>query len=331
MTVAPDLRALAKAGPVHFMGVGGAGMLALAELLARKGLAVTGCDAKRTQGVADLERLGVTVWTGHGPEHVEGAAAVVVTSAVPADHPELVRARSLEIPVVKRAAALGSWVAGGTVVGIAGTHGKTTTTAMTTEILAHAGREPTGLVGGRVTGWNGNLRPGSDKLFVVEADEYDRSFLTLHPDVAVVTNLEADHLDIYGNLAGVRDGFRSFLRGLKAGGRVVVCADDPGASSLLPEFAAAGYTYGLRPAPCSAPRTSGWSTAGPGASSSTRGAAGVRWICRWPAGTTCSTPWAPHRPRFFWASRGRTSRRPCPGSGGSAAGSSASARSTASP
>jgi UDP-N-acetylmuramate--alanine ligase len=246
MTAAPDLRALAKAGPVHFMGVGGAGMCALAELLARKGVAVTGCDAKRTQAVADLERHGVTVWTGHGAEHAEGAAALVVTSAVPADHPELVRARALGVPVVKRAAALGSWVAGGTVVGIAGTHGKTTTTAMTTEILAHAGREPTGLVGGRVTGWDGNLRPGSDDLFVVEADEYDRSFLTLHPDVAVVTNLEADHLDIYGDLAGVREGFRTFLRGLKAGGRVVVCADDPGASSLLPEFAAAGYTYGLQ-------------------------------------------------------------------------------------
>lgn len=240
-----DLRVLAGAGPVHFMGIGGAGMVALAELLARKGVRVTGCDAKRAPALAELERLGVTVWTGHAPEHVDGAAAVVVTSAVPAEHPELVRARELGVPVVKRAAALGSWVAGGTLVGIAGTHGKTTTTAMTTEILVQAGREPTGLVGGRVSAWGGNLRAGSDDLFVVEADEYDRSFLTLHSDVAVVTNVEADHLDIYGDLAGVRDGFRSFLRGVKPGGRIVVCADDKGAASLLPEFATSGYTYGL--------------------------------------------------------------------------------------
>ncbi|MEX2467961.1 MAG: UDP-N-acetylmuramate--L-alanine ligase [Gemmatimonadota bacterium] len=242
---ATDLRALAATGPIHFMGIGGAGMCALAELLARRGVMVTGCDAKRTRALADLEALGVTVWTGHAPEHVDEAAALVVTSAVPAEHPELARAATLGVPVVKRAAALGAWVAGGTVVGIAGTHGKTTTTAMTTEILAHAGRNPTGLVGGRVAGWGGNLRAGADDLFVVEADEYDRSFLTLRPDVAVVTNLEADHLDIYGDLAGVREGFRAFLRGVKPGGRIVVCADDHGASSLLPEFAASGYTYGL--------------------------------------------------------------------------------------
>ena len=246
-TAATDLRALGRTGPVHFMGIGGAGMLALAELMARRGVQVTGCDSKRTRALADLEGMGVTVWTGHGPEHVDGAVAVIVTSAVPAEHPELLRAREQGIPVLKRAAALGSWVAGATVVAIAGTHGKTTTTAMTTEILARAGLEPTGLVGGRVSSWGGNLRNGSDGLFVVEADEYDRSFLTLHPDVAVVTNLEADHLDIYGDLAGVREGFRSFLRGVGPDGRIIVCADDHGASTLLPEFAASSSTYGLAP------------------------------------------------------------------------------------
>jgi UDP-N-acetylmuramate--alanine ligase len=237
-------RALASSGPVHFMGVGGAGMYALAELLVREGVTVTGCDVKRGPGVAGLEALGATVHAGHDPAHVEGAAALVVTSAVAAEHPELVRARELGIPVFKRAEALGAWVADGRVVGVAGTHGKTTTTAMTTEVLAAAGLEPTGLVGGRVPGWGGNLRRGGDQLFVVEADEYDRSFLTLRPDVAIVTNLEADHLDIYGDLEGVRDGFRRFLRGVKPGGRVIVCADDHGASKLLPEFAEIGYTYG---------------------------------------------------------------------------------------
>ena len=241
------LRALAASGPVHFMGVGGAGMCALAELLVREGVTVTGCDVKRGPGVADLEALGVTVHPGHDPAHVEGAAALIVTSAVRADHDELVRARELGIPVFKRAEALGAWVEAGKVVGVAGTHGKTTTTAMTTEVLAAAGLEPTGLVGGRVAGWGGNLRRGGDQLFVVEADEYDRSFLTLRPDVAIVTNLEADHLDIYGDLEGVRDGFRRFLRGVKPGGRVIVCADDHGASKLLPEFADVGYTYGTVP------------------------------------------------------------------------------------
>ena len=126
----------------------------------------------------------------------------MVTSAVSADHPEVAAAHAAGIPVLKRARALGDWVASGTVVAIAGTHGKTTTTAMTTDILAGAGRNPTGLVGGRVLGWESNLRFGSDDLFVVEADEYDRSFLTLTPDVTVITNVEADHLDIYGDVAG---------------------------------------------------------------------------------------------------------------------------------
>src|SRR5690606_17165904 len=137
-----------------------------------------------------------SVRIGHAAEHVEGASALVVTSAVAPEHPEVLRARELGVPVLKRAAALGSWVAGRTVVAVAGTHGKTTTTAMTTDILAAAGKDPTGLVGGRVTAWDGNLRVGSDDLFVVEADEYDRSFLTLRPNVAVVTNVEADHLDV---------------------------------------------------------------------------------------------------------------------------------------
>lgn len=239
-----DLRGLAADRPVHFMGVGGAGMYPLAELLLRSGGRVSGCDTKDSRPLRDCEALGATVSVGHDPAHVHDASALVVTAAIPADHPEILAAREAGIPVLKRAEALGAWVANGTVVGIAGTHGKTTTTAMATEILTAAGRNPTGLVGGRVTGWNGNLRFGAQDLFVVEADEYDRSFLTLAPDVAVVTNLEADHLDIYGDLDGVRRGFLDFLAGVRGGGRVVVCADDHGASSLLPSIGPTGYTYG---------------------------------------------------------------------------------------
>ncbi|MDX1493250.1 MAG: UDP-N-acetylmuramate--L-alanine ligase [Longimicrobiales bacterium] len=239
-----DLRALAAERPVHFMGVGGAGMYPLAELLLRSGGKVSGCDAKESEALRRLRELGATIAVGHDASHAAEASALVATAAVPSRHPELEAARSHGIPVMKRAEALGAWVSHGTVVGIAGTHGKTTTTAMTTEILAAGGADPTGLVGGRVAAWEGNLRFGSDDLFVVEADEYDRSFLTLSPDVAVVTNLEADHLDIYGDLDGVRRGFQDFLAGVRGGGRVVACADDHGASSLLPGVGPAAYTYG---------------------------------------------------------------------------------------
>ncbi len=239
-----DLRALAREHPIHFVGVGGAGMFALAELLLRQGGRVSGCDLKESQALDDLRALGAEIHVGHDEVHVEQVSALVVTSAVPADHREMLRARERGIPVLKRGQALGACVNAGCVVAIAGTHGKTTTTAMATEVLATAGKNPTGLVGGRVPGWSGNLRYGSDDLFVVEADEYDRSFHTLTPDVAVVTNLEADHLDVYGNLEGVRESFLTFLRGMRNGGRIVACADDHGAASLLPGAGVAGYSYG---------------------------------------------------------------------------------------
>jgi len=225
-----DLRALAKERPVHFVGAGGAGMFALAALLLRQGARVTGCDLKESQALDDLRALGADIHVGHDALHVEQASALVVTSAVPTDHPEMLRARERGIPVLKRSQALGACVNAGRLLAIAGTHGKTTTTAMATEILVCAGKNPTGLVGGRVPGWSGNLRFGSDDLYVVEADEYDRSFHTLTPDVAVVTNLEADHLDIYGDFEGVCEGFRTFLRGMREGGRIVACADDHGAA-----------------------------------------------------------------------------------------------------
>jgi UDP-N-acetylmuramate--alanine ligase len=246
MTRAPvDLRALAGRGPVHFMGAGGAGMCALAELVLRSGGQVSGCDLKDSVSLRDLARLGAGVFIGHDAAHTEEATALVITSAVPSDHPELVRALERGIPVLKRAQALGAWVNQGRVVAIAGTHGKTTTTAMVTQVLAAAGLEPTGLVGGRVAGWGGNLRYGGDDLYVVEADEYDRSFHTLTPDVAVVTNMEADHLDVYGDLEGVRTGFRTFLRGMRAGGTVAACADDHGAASLLAGVEVSATSYGL--------------------------------------------------------------------------------------
>ena len=238
-----DLRRLAREGHVHFMGVGGAGMCALAELFTGSGGQVSGCDLQLGKSTDRLRAMDVTIHEGHEPGHMEGTAALVVSAAVPPDHPEIEEAHRRGIPVLKRAEALGLWVNGGRVLAVAGTHGKTSTTAMATEILTEAGLDPTGFVGGRVPGWDGNLRSGSD-LFVVEADEYDRSFLELEPTVAVVTNVEADHLDTYGGMEGVMTGFREFLEALPDDGRGVICGDDHGASLLLARLNGRGYTYG---------------------------------------------------------------------------------------
>jgi UDP-N-acetylmuramate--alanine ligase len=213
--------------PVHFVGIAGAGMSGLAELLARRGVAVQGTDGQPA-GAADLIARGIEV---RAPDagFVDGARTVVYSSAVPATHPELVRARALGIPVVRRAEALGEAVRGATLVAIAGTHGKTTTTVMTTEALAAAGFDPVGIAGGRVAAWGSNLRPGDGPCVVVEADEYDRSFLALTPTVAVVLNVEADHLDIYRDLDDITRTFTQFLQPARS---VVLCRDDAGASAL---------------------------------------------------------------------------------------------------
>jgi UDP-N-acetylmuramate--alanine ligase len=220
-----DLFNPADTRPVHFLGIGGAGMSALALIARRRGVALTGCDADPS-GAADLSSLGVTVHAGHDPSHLEGVRAVVVTAAVAADHPELRRARELDLPVVPRKVALAALVGDARSVAVSGTHGKTTTTVMTTEALASAGLRPTGLAGGRVAAWGGNASIDGDALFVVEADEYDQAFLTLHPTVAIVNNVEADHLECYGSVEALEDAFVEFA------GRAAVAllsADDAGA------------------------------------------------------------------------------------------------------
>jgi UDP-N-acetylmuramate--alanine ligase len=211
--------------PVHFVGIGGAGMSALALIARRRGVAVSGCDTDPT-GAADLAAMNVTLYKGHDPTHLEGARAVVVTAAVPPDHPELRRARALGIPVIPRKEALAGLIGGARSVAVSGTHGKTTTTVMTTEALTAAGLAPTGIAGGRVSTWGGNAKLADDSLFVVEADEYDKAFLALHPTVAIVNNVEPDHLECYGSVAALEDAFVEFA------GRAsiaIVSADDPGA------------------------------------------------------------------------------------------------------
>ncbi|KPK05136.1 MAG: hypothetical protein AMS20_07300 [Gemmatimonas sp. SG8_28] len=204
--------------PIHLMGIGGAGMSALALIALRRGLPVTGC--------------------------VAGARAVVHTAAVPQDHPELEAARAAGIPVLTRARALAEIVSTGRVVGVSGTHGKTTTTAMATAALAAAGVDPTGIVGGRVAEWDGNVRFGSDHVFVVEADEYDRSFLELRPEVALVTNVEPDHMECYGSVQELEAAFIEFAGRAE---RVLVGADDGGAKRVAAAVTRPVWHVGLAP------------------------------------------------------------------------------------
>jgi UDP-N-acetylmuramate--alanine ligase len=240
--------------PVHFMGVAGAGMSALALVARRRNVAITGCDRDADQGGAasslDVRRVGGVVWAGHDPSHVEGARAVVVSSAIPSDHPELERARSLGVPIVRRAEALAAAVSQGEVIAVAGTHGKTTTTVMTTEALAAAGADPTGIAGGRVAHWGGggggggNARLGGDHLFVVEADEYDKSFLALTPQVAVINNVEADHLECYGSFDALREAFARFAHPAR---RVIVGGDDATAVEVARKSGRPTWKVGLAP------------------------------------------------------------------------------------
>src|SRR5436305_13088421 len=239
-----NLFAMADPRPVHFMGIAGAGMSGLALLARQQGATITGCD-NDPSGAADLAALGVEIKRGHDPAHVVGARALVVTAAVPGDHPELERARALGVPVVRRADALSQAVAGGTVVAVAGTHGKTTTTVMVTEALAAAGRHPTGLAGGRVAAWGGNARveKAGRELYVVEADEFDRAFLSLAPTVAVVNNVEADHLECYGgSVAALEDAFVEFAARAR---RAIVGADDAGAARVAARLAVPVWRVGL--------------------------------------------------------------------------------------
>jgi UDP-N-acetylmuramate--alanine ligase len=216
-------------------------MSGLALIASRRGVAVTGCDADPS-GAADLAALGVPIAAGHSPAHLDKVRAVVHTAAVAADHPELSRARALGLAVVPRKVALAELVAGRTVVAISGTHGKTTTTVMTTEALAGAALDPTGIAGGRVGSWGGNARIAGDSLFVVEADEYDQAFLTLHPTVAVVNNVEPDHLECYGSLEALEGAFVEFASRAEL---VVIGADDEGARRVAARLGSRARTFGL--------------------------------------------------------------------------------------
>ncbi|MCI0585087.1 MAG: UDP-N-acetylmuramate--L-alanine ligase, partial [Chloroflexi bacterium] len=229
---------------LHFVGIGGAGMSALAELLLERGHEVSGCDRQRGSVTERLAGLGVDVRIGHG-DHAPADAALVVSSAVPADHPEIVAARSRGQTVVRRAELLGLVMDRMRGIAIAGTHGKSTTTTMIGAVLETAGRDPTVLVGGRIRGRAGNARVGSGPWLVAEADEYDRSFLTLTPECAVINNVEADHLDTYGTMDALREAFRTFAARTRQGGVVVRGIDDPETRRIAVPAGRRSVTFGL--------------------------------------------------------------------------------------
>jgi UDP-N-acetylmuramate--alanine ligase len=230
----------------HFVGVGGAGMSGIAEVLARYDLTVSGCDLCPGEATARLETLGVAVARGHSSAHLEGVDLVVVSSAIAPDNEEVRAARARGIAVVRRAEMLAELMRLKYGVAVAGTHGKTTTTSLAGAILVEAGLDPTVIVGGRLRLTGTGARLGASDFLVVEADEFDRSFLTLAPIVAVITNVDRDHLDTYADLGEIGDAFVAFASRVPFFGQVIACADDPATRALLPRLADRRVvTYGL--------------------------------------------------------------------------------------
>ena len=230
---------------VHFVGVGGTGMSPLARVFHDAGHVVTGSDLSDSAATRWLASAGVTVYRGHRADNVGDADLVVISSAVPADNPEVVRARELNLPVAKRAEVLGALTREHKTIAVAGTHGKTTTSAMTALILARAGLDPTFLIGGDVADLGGSGRLGYGEWLVAEADEFDGSFLRFSPRVAVVTSVEADHLDYYGSLEAIVEAFAGFAALPPREGCVVGCADDARVRDLLASARARAVSYGL--------------------------------------------------------------------------------------
>jgi len=236
---------------VHLVGVGGAGMSGIARILAQRGHRVSGSDLNEGRSVAALRALGVEVFIGHRAEQVEGVDVVVTSTAVPASNPEVIAAQLRGVPVIPRARMLAHTLAADRSVLVAGTHGKTTTTSMVVVALHAAGIDPTFAIGGELNEAGTNAHAGSDAVAVAEADESDRSFLEYSPEVAIVTNVELDHPEVYRDLDDVIVAFVAFLHRLRVGGSAVVCVDDLGAQRLLqqvgPQPGFTTVTYGATP------------------------------------------------------------------------------------
>jgi UDP-N-acetylmuramate--alanine ligase len=236
---------LGRTRRIHFVGIGGIGMSGIAELLANLGYEVSGSDAKRSTVTDRLEQLGVRVSVGHDAAHVGSADVVVVSSAIKAGNPETAEALRRQIPVIRRAEMLAELMRLRYGIAIAGAHGKTSTTSMVALVLERAGLDPTAVIGGRLSAFGSNARLGRGDYMVVEADESDRSFLKLSPSIAVVTNIDHEHMESYGSWADLEQAFVEFANKVPFYGAVIACADDEPVRSVLPRITRRLITYGL--------------------------------------------------------------------------------------
>ncbi|MDO9237099.1 MAG: UDP-N-acetylmuramate--L-alanine ligase [Aquabacterium sp.] len=231
---------------IHFVGIGGAGMSGIAEILHNLGYSVSGSDQASSATSRRLASLGIVVHVGHEAAHIDGAEAVVTSTAVKSDNPEVIAARAKRIPVVPRAVMLAELMRLRKGIAIAGTHGKTTTTSLVTSILAEAGVDPTFVIGGKLNSAGANSALGKGEYIVVEADESDASFLNLLPILSVVTNIDADHMDTYGHdFAKLKQAFVDFLHRMPFYGSAILCGDDPGVRSIIPLISRPVITYGF--------------------------------------------------------------------------------------
>ena len=231
---------------IHFVGLGGAGMSGIAEVLHNLGYTISGSDLADSATLRRLQGLGIATYLGHAAAHIEGAHAVVTSTAVQSDNPEVQAAREKKIPVVPRALMLAELMRLRRGIAIAGTHGKTTTTSLVTSVLAEGGLDPTFVIGGRLNSAGANARLGSGEYIVVEADESDASFLNLLPVMAVVTNIDADHMETYGHDFGrLKKAFVDFLHRMPFYGTAILCVDNPAIREILPEVTCPITSYGL--------------------------------------------------------------------------------------
>src|SRR5256886_10442397 len=239
---------LGKTRHVHFVGIGGIGMSGIAELLANLGYVVSGSDEKRSVVTERLATLGIRVAIGHDAANIGDADVVVVSSAVRPTNPEAVEAARRQIPVIPRAEMLAELMRLRFSVAVAGAHGKTTTTSMIAVALERAGLDPTAVIGGRLSAFGSNARLGSGELMVAEADESDRSFLKLYPTMAVITNIDHEHLESYGGFDDLQQAFVDFANRVPFYGAVVACLDDQPLRSVLPRVTRRLITYGIESA-----------------------------------------------------------------------------------
>lgn len=240
----PEMRRIRR---LHFIGVGGAGMCGIAEVLLNQGYEISGSDIKAGKATAHLQSLGAQVFIGHAASNIVGADVVVVSTAIDVENPEIIAAREARLPIVRRAEMLGELMRYRHGIAIAGTHGKTTTTSLVASILGEDGRDPTFVIGGLLNSAGTNARLGDSRYFVAEADESDASFLHLQPMAAVVTNIDADHMDTYGgSFDKLKQTFVEFLHNLPFYGLAVLCGDDPVIHEIMPEVARPIVTYGLQ-------------------------------------------------------------------------------------